>query len=857
MKKWWMSPCMACVVAGAFASSALAPQAIGANQSPGASQAAQHPYNLDDLLRLEATGDGAASAGRIVWEQAPRYDRLGYYGHSHIGAWGETGFQLRTLELTNGAASAGLLFEPAPQTSYWIDSLSPDGRYVAFYAAHEGVYFMGAYDTRERRLQRFDPVPLVDWNQGRESVWISPEEFVYSAYAGDVQPLGAARPDMGRRLEQAWQKSWSGQLAVSIDDSALAGADAPRWKPGRLIRANARTGELTVLAEGKYESAKVSSSGRYLAALRQGDLPPRSADTANDDWVRARHQLVVFDLTAGDAGRPVAVEKDVYPETLAWAPDADRLAFFAWDLGQGVRSGFYHAFDAGNGGVTPYPHRGLDLASERERGFAQKPERVMWIDGRLAVLARAHDGGTPRLTYRDIVRPGQPGYPGKADWFLLDAQGRSENLTTGFTLVSAIPLHADAKTLTVLADDAVWRVGPGRAPENLSAAVKGTLHHPSAVEYSTLHRPFPGTVVLEVRNTDTPGFALVDLVNGRTAQVGVPQGDAEYLAGSVQAGAVLFRSAHANGIDLVLQRVDGRTETVAQLNRHLAAVTKTDWRLVSYPVAAPEGPRELKSCMLLPPDYQPGRRYPVIVEIYPSRGANCVGAVAERTAGLGRRPSPYSEHLLAAHGYIVFKPNIPRELSWSPQGPLVGMNALVEQGLDALVAQGFADPERIGLMGFSQGGFSSLWLASQSDRYKAVVSLNGWTDMYSHYFDPLYIQNFPGAEFPFTGSAGRYEARAGTDFSIGRKPYEDLDAYVRNSPLFRATDFSAPTMLIHSDMDMFALSQYERMFVALSQQGKPARMLRYWGEGHAPSSPANIRHMWGEIFGWFDRYLAE
>ncbi len=848
MKKWWTSHCMACIVAIAAAPSASALQAAGTTP---------HPYGLDDLLALEATGHGAASAGRIVWEQAPPYDRLGYYGHSHIGAWGETGFQLRAVDLAGGAAAARVLFEPEPGTSYWIDSLSPDGRYVAFYAAREGVYFMGAYDTREGKVHRFEPVPLVDWNQGRESVWISPEEFVYSAYDGDAQPLGAARPDTGRRLQQAWRKSWSGGLAVSVDDSALAGTGAPQWKAGRLYRANARTGALTLLAEGKYESPKVSAGGRYLAALRQGELPPQDPSASSEDWVRARHQLVVFDLQAGGAGRVVAADKDVFVETLAWAPDAERLAFFAWDLGKGVRSGIYHAFDAGSGALTPYPHRGLDLASERERGFAQKPERVMWVDGRLAVLARAHGGDTPRLTYRDILRPGQADHPGKADWFLLDAQGRSENLTVAFASVSPIPLHADARTLTVLADDAVWRVGPGRAPEHLTAGVTGTLHHPSAVQYSTLHRPFSGGAVLELRDTDTPGFALVDLVNGRVAQVAVPQGDAEYLAGSVEAGAVLFRNAHADGIDLVLRRVDGRSETVARLNRHLAAVAKSDWAQVSYEVDVPAGRREVQGCLLLPPDYRPGRRYPVIVEIYPSRGANCVGAVAQRMGGLGRRPSPYSEHLLAARGYIVFKPNTMRELVWSAEGPLDGMNAVVEQGLDALVAQGYADPARIGLMGFSQGGFSSLWLASQSDRYRAVVSLNGWTDMYTHYFDTMYMQSFRGAEFPFTGSAARYEAHAGTDFSIGRKPYEAPDAYVRNSPLFRAPDFAAPTLLIHSDMDTFALAQYERMFVALSQQGKPARMLRYWGEGHAPSSPDNIRHMWGEIFGWFDRYLAE
>jgi dipeptidyl aminopeptidase/acylaminoacyl peptidase len=63
---------------------------------------------------------------------------------------------------------------------------------------------------------------------------------------------------------------------------------------------------------------------------------------------------------------------------------------------------------------------------------------------------------------------------------------------------------------------------------------------------------------------------------------------------------------------------------------------------------------------------------------------------------------------------------------------------------------------------------------------------------------------------------------------------------------------TAPIMLIHSDMDTFPITQYDRMFTALNLLGKRAELRRYWGEGHSPSSPANIRDMWGEIFEWFE-----
>jgi dipeptidyl aminopeptidase/acylaminoacyl peptidase len=56
-------------------------------------------------------------------------------------------------------------------------------------------------------------------------------------------------------------------------------------------------------------------------------------------------------------------------------------------------------------------------------------------------------------------------------------------------------------------------------------------------------------------------------------------------------------------------------------------------------------------------------------------------------------------------------------------------------------------------------------------------------------------------------------------------------------------------------MDAFDDSSYERFFSSLYLQKKDARLLIYRGEGHAPSSPANIRDMWTNIFEWFDKYL--
>lgn len=814
-----------------------------------AAQAQTHEFTIDDYLSTESTGKGTGQGTCLVFEQAPAYDTIGYYGIGHNGAWGNSGFTLRTVDIEEGTSAP--LFKPEPEVSYWFDSFSPDGSYVAFYAAKRGVFFMGVYDTKAKRVRKFEITPLVDWRQGRESLWLSQEEFVFSAYAEERQPIAAIRPYTGHRLAREWEKAWAGAVSVSVETTGLDETRGIHWKEGRLYRANARTGTCALIAEGKFESLKLSTDGRYLAGLRQANLLQPDPSKPNVDWVQSRSQLTLFDLHEGGAPKPIAPDKHIFIETLAWAPDQNRLAFFAWNEGESVQSGHFHALDAQTGEVTPYPHRGLDLASERERGFAQKPERVMWVGGRLAMLARRHVGETPKLTYRNI----RPRDAGKADWFLLDAQGRAENLTAQFKEISPVPLHADADTLTILADGDVWRVGPAREPQNLTASITPSLSLPNALRYSTLHRPFRKEAILVSEDTGAPGFALIDLEKDKAAFVASPAPDAEFFGGAVKAGAVLFRHDHENGADLVVAHTDGRKAVVAKLNAHMANVEKTEWTTIKYKVKSHMGEQEVESCVLLPPGYKKGKRYPIIVEIYPNRGASCMSASSRRFNAIGRRPGPYSEHLLAARGYVVIQPNTSAEMTQTKDGPIGGMASMTEQAVQALVDQGYGDPERVGMIGISQGGFASLWLATQMPLFKATVSLNGWSDMYVHYFDTSYIQKFYTHESGFKGSASRYESTTGSDFPIGKKPFDDPLAYVRPSPLFNAQKVSAPVMLIHSDMDSFSSDQYERMYVALNLQRKPAKLLRYWGEGHGPSSPGNIRHMWNQIFEWFDRYV--
>ena len=172
--------------------------------------------------------------------------------------------------------------------------------------------------------------------------------------------------------------------------------------------------------------------------------------------------------------------------------------------------------------------------------------------------------------------------------------------------------------------------------------------------------------------------------------------------------------------------------------------------------------------------------------------------------------------------------------------------------VDKAIELGIADPERLGVMGQSHGGYGTYGLITQTNRFKAAIALAGAADLTSFYgqFDPRSrYDDYPHEEL------FRMSLFESGQLRMGGPPWEDAERYVRNSPLFHADRVETPLLIIQGDMDYVPLVQGEQFFTALYRQGKRARFARYWGEGHVFQSPANIRQMWQDIYAWFDEFL--
>jgi dipeptidyl aminopeptidase/acylaminoacyl peptidase len=262
--------------------------------------------------------------------------------------------------------------------------------------------------------------------------------------------------------------------------------------------------------------------------------------------------------------------------------------------------------------------------------------------------------------------------------------------------------------------------------------------------------------------------------------------------------------------------------------------------------------RTLTGWILLPPDAPSPP--PAVVWIY---GGDVQGPIPPAAALPGRQPTPlFAGQLWAARGYAVIYPSTPLPAGADADIPAI-LAAQTEAAVAAAAARRWIDPGRVGLIGHSFGGYSVAAVLSRSSRFRAGVGLSGPYDFVSAWGARQPLEALTDADgYGFVEeTAGFVEAG---QIALKAPPYAAPEAYLRNSPLFAAPSISAPLLLMAGDLDQGAagLTQAERLYAALRRAGRPAAMVRYWGQDHVQDDPWAVRDQWARATAWFDRYLA-
>ena len=246
---------------------------------------------------------------------------------------------------------------------------------------------------------------------------------------------------------------------------------------------------------------------------------------------------------------------------------------------------------------------------------------------------------------------------------------------------------------------------------------------------------------------------------------------------------------------------------------------------------------DLQGILVYPANFREGERYPLILYQY------------ERLSdGLHRYRSPserdyYNQQVWSQEGYFVLLPDIVYE----PGRP--GPSALdaVNHALDAALATGHVDPERLGLIGHSWGGYQAAYLPTRTDRFAASVAGAAITDFISF----MGAVHWNGG-LPETGHWETGQAR------MARPAWEDLEGHLERSPVNFVHQLETPVLLMHGDQDgVVDFRQGLEYYNYARRAGKPVILLVYPGADHGLREESHQVDYHRRILEWFGHWLKD
>lgn len=268
---------------------------------------------------------------------------------------------------------------------------------------------------------------------------------------------------------------------------------------------------------------------------------------------------------------------------------------------------------------------------------------------------------------------------------------------------------------------------------------------------------------------------------------------------------------------------------ITQINPQLK-----DFSLAETSVIKWKGPDNLdiEGILVKPLGYEPGKRYPLILQIH--------------GGPYGRFSDTFNSRaqFFAANGYALLMPN-PRgstgyghEFTVANVGDWGGKDFKdIMAGVDAVIANGVADPDRLLVMGGSYGGFMTFWTVTQTDRFKAAIGHAAISDWYSFFGQ----SDIPGLmEYGFTGM-----------------PWNATEVFRKWSPITFVEKVKTPLMITHGERDQrVPIAQGEQYYRSLKKRGVEVIFLRYPREGHGIQEPNHVIDLMNRQLEWFDSHLG-
>jgi dipeptidyl aminopeptidase/acylaminoacyl peptidase len=670
----------------------------------------------------------------------------------------------------------------------WLPTWSPDGRYVAFISDRDGS------------------------DQARLWIW--------NVLQNELKRISEINVRAGWYLHGG-QLQWtpnSKELLVTTLPANLSTDGYPR----------------TVLSGNESSDDHSAATRRSTATVYRAskDLPDKQATRVSDPWDLnlALRDLAVVDVSSGKANILVSGRRI---SSFQLSPDGTKVAFAVPERmsAPGSQQILFSlatlALDTLQQDIVA-----SDIRLDYTGGFSWSPEstQLAFVSSGAddqtnnVFIVGARRGSPPHnVTEFNTARADSPRVLQPPLW---DRDGIQFYFVRNGSLWQGSSAGKRPIELATVSGRSIWRLIPSA----------GALLFTMAANRST--------VVLTHDDTGKQdGFYRVDLDTGKTAKL-LEAGQC-YSCAAIDDIAVLQNGAHivysaegaAHASDLWMADNDfQRTRRLTLLNPQFDKYKMGAPKLIQW---LDDDGEMRRGSLLLPSDYQEGNCYPLIVIVY--GGALLSNAFDE--FGF-ESAAPFNMQVFATRGYAVLLPDAPFQVGTQ----MLDLVKTVLPGVNKVIEMGVADPARLGIMGHSNGGYSTLALIAQTKRFRVAVELAGLADEVSMY-----------GEMDDSGIAFGTSVTEEGSGSQGGTPWQALYNYIENSPLFHFDRIDTPLLIIHGDSDhTVAPFLGDQVFVSLRRLGKEVEYVKYRGEGHSPSAWSLVNQMdyYRRTIDWFQKYLT-
>jgi dipeptidyl aminopeptidase/acylaminoacyl peptidase len=548
-------------------------------------------------------------------------------------------------------------------------------------------------------------------------------------------------------------------------------------------------------------SPQWSPDGRYLAFLSNRD---------------ENRQIFLMPVQGGEAERITEAKNSI--QSFQWSPDGKQIAFLAGEPKTDEEEkrekdkADMHVVDRDEKHARLWL---LDIASKKVTQLTSNPWRIQeyaWTNSGFVVKAtdrpnsdqwmdriyhlspadrKVTELAAPRgpfgrikvsLDGKQVAYMGSPGDgPTAHDLFVMPIGGGTAKNLTGKTLDRPIPQFE-------------WR------PDGSFVALvqRGFDHEVQSIRASGTERMFPE---FKLHPSD---FAMSE--NGTVAMI----------AGDSTTPSEVWLSAS-----------NSAPKQVTHFNAEWSKIRLRPAEMVKYPSF--DG-MTIEGQLVRPAGTQAGSKLPLVVLVH----GGPTGAYSQRFYNWAQ--------LLATRGYLVLCPNIRGSTGYGHK--FIESNRTdwgggdfkdVMAGVDWLIARGDVDPQRLGIGGWSYGGYMAMWAVTQTNRFKAAVAGAGMSDLASEF--------------------GTEQGPAGDEWFYGI-PYEHLADFQKSSPITFVKNAKTPMLILQGEADRTdPLGQSQQMYRALKRYGVKSDFVTYPREGHGFTEEKHQLDVLDRMVAWFDDNL--